>query len=153
MKRAFSSLFDYPVFKSAFTLLIAVISYVIHDNIIGVGVLVGLVIIDQLSGVWVALKENKFSSGAFRNGIVKLLFYLIIVGAFHSLSKVNPLLFDWMHLDDGALAYLSATEVISIVENSSAILGLPFPSGLLGKLKILSKTDGFKLKKKHRKEH
>ena len=143
LKKVWLSILDWPWIKIAFAMLISFVSYVFQENVIGVGVLVGLVCFDQISGVWLALKKGNFSSNGFRNGIVKLLFYLIIIASFHALPKISPTLFSWLSLDTGALAYLSVTEVISIVENSCLIVGIPFPSWLLDKLSLFIRFGTF----------
>jgi len=136
LKHNFASLWEFPWLKTALTVIASFITFFIHSNVMGVGVLVGLVLIDQLTGVWLAFKNNSFNSSAFRNGLIKLLMYFIIIGAFHSLSYVSLFIFGWMGLDTGALAWLAITEVISIVENACMIAGLPFPNGLLDKLRV-----------------
>ena len=138
LKQNIASLLEFPWLKTAITALLSFVAFFIHSNVMGVGILIGLVLLDQATGVWLALKNNSFNSSAFRNGLIKLLLYLLIVGAFHSLTYVSPFIFSWMSLDTGALAWLSLTEVISIVENACMILGLPFPNGLLDKLRVFA---------------
>lgn len=135
IKKSAFKLMDLSALKAIFVFVVTFIGYVFHENVIGIGILLGLVVIDQITGVWLALKKESFSSGAFRNGLIKLLFYMLIIAAFHSLPKISPLLFTWMHLDTGAMSYLAATEVISITENSYGIMGLPFPYFLTDKLR------------------
>lgn len=138
LKQHVVSLMEWPWLKASITALVSFIAFFIHENVLGVGVLVGLVILDQLTGVWVAIRNNSFNSSSFRNGLIKLLLYFVILGSFHSLSYTSIFIFGWMSLDTGALAWLSLTEVISIVENSCNLLGLPFPQGLLDKLRIFA---------------
>ena len=145
LKQNAASLLEFPWLKAAITALLSFIAFFIHSNVLGIGVLISLVLLDQATGVWLALKNNSFNSSAFRNGLIKLLLYLVIIGVFHSLTYVSPFIFSWMSLDTGALAWLSLTEVISIVENACMILGLPFPNGLLDKLRVFAHF-GFKKK-------
>jgi len=123
------------------TALLASIGFFIHNNLMGLAVLVGLVLVDQFTGVWSSLKDKTFDSFEFRNGLIKLLFYIIIIGSFHSLNYLSPTIFEFLKLDSGALIWLSATEVISIVENSCSLLNLPFPSWILDKLKLFTSVD------------
>lgn len=132
-----NSILEFKWFKTIITCIISFVSFFIHSNVLGVGVLVGLVIIDQIIGVYIALKNRTFTSSSFRNGLIKLLLYLIIVSVFHLLSYVNPV-FNFLGLDTAAITWLALTEVISIVENSCIILNLPFPSGILDKLRVFS---------------
>lgn len=140
LKHSVMSLTEFTGIKIIFTLVVSFISYFVHENVLGVAVLVGLVAVDQFTGVWLAIKKKIFSSNGFRAGIIKLLFYIIIVAAFHSLTKVNPTFFAYLALDTAALSYLAVTEVISIVENSSAIIGIPFPTWIKEKLSVFLKS-------------
>ena len=138
VKKAFLALWDFPVLKTIFALIVAVIGFAVNENILGVGVLIGLVLIDQFTGVWISLRDKRFSSFSFRNGLIKLLFYFIIIGSFHSLQYLSPLIFGWLKLDSAALSWLALTEVISIVENSCDILHLPFPNWILDKIRLFT---------------
>ena len=136
LKQNIASLMELPWLKTIVMILSSLIGMFIHSNVVGVLVLICLVILDQITGVWVALKNNSFTSNAFKNGLIKLLLYMLIISAFHSLTYISSFLFKWMSLDTGALAWLALTEVISIVENACMILDLPFPNGLLDKLRV-----------------
>ena len=132
--RVLSATCDWSWLKFIMLGIVAGIQFFVHENILSVAVLFGLVLIDQLSGVWAAIKQQTFQSSAFRNGVIKLLFYCVIVAAFHSLEYINRPIFEFLKLDSAALTWLATTEVISIVENSCTVLGLPFPTWLMDKL-------------------
>lgn len=148
IQRAWEAALDLSWVKATFVFILGLVEYAIHENLLGLSVLVGLVLLDQLTGVWIAVKNRTLSSSAFRNGLVKLLFYCVIIGTFHSLEYVNVTIFGFLELDCAALMWLAMTETISVIENSCTILGIPFPNWILDKLRLYVKDGEWKTKKK-----
>jgi len=146
LKTTAASIWNGAWWKSVVAFIVSAIAFLLHENVMGVGVLIGLVIIDQISGVWIAVRTNSFNSSAFRNGLIKLLFYCIILGAFHSLQIVNETIFVYLKLDTGALTWLTITEIVSIVENSCILIDIPFPNWILDKLRLFISFGKWKLK-------
>lgn len=128
------TIMENPLFKSIITLFSTFVSVVIHENVVGVGVLILLVILDQITGVINAIKEHAFKSTYFIKGLLKLFLYLVIISAFRLLFYINESVFGFLRLENIALMWLSTTETISIVENSLKILNMPSGKVLLSKL-------------------
>jgi phage-related holin len=80
-------------------------------------------VLDFICGVWVAKRTRTLSSLGMRRGIAKLLIYFIFIGAV-ALAEHSVLQTTVCTLT--AIGILSATEVLSIVENL-VLLGLPIP--------------------------
>jgi phage-related holin len=151
IQKAWDAAIDLSWVKTALVFMLGAVEYLIHENLIGLSVLVGLVLVDQVTGVWVALRKRTLSSSAFRNGLIKLLFYCIIIATFHSLEYVNSAIFGFLSLDKAALMWLAMTEAISVVENSCTLLNIPFPNWLLDKLRVYVKFGEWKTKGMRRK--
>lgn len=130
---------EHPIVKTIIAGLLYVLSTFVHEDAIKILILLSLVLVDMGTGIWVALKTKTFTSTKFRNGIIKLLFYCIMIGAFHALGQIS-LVFAALTLDTLCLVYLAATEVVSIIENSSKVLGISIPTWLLSKVKGFLKT-------------
>lgn len=146
-QRAWEAAMDLSWVKATFVFILGAVEYLIHENLIGLSVLVGLVLVDQMTGVWIAVRNRTLSSSAFRNGLVKLLFYCLIIAPFHSLEYVNSTIFGFLALDKAALMWLAMTEAISVVENSCTIVGIPFPNWILDKLRLYVKDGEWKTKR------
>ena len=82
-----------------------------------------LVAIDFICGVWAAKRSRTLSSLGMRRGIAKMLIYFIFINAV-ALAERSVLNTNVCTMT--AIGILSATEVLSIVENL-VILGLPIP--------------------------
>lgn len=114
------------------------VSEFISDHIAGIMVLLGLVLLDQVTGVAVAVKRQQFTSTKFRSGLIKLFMYLVLIVAFHLLGLVVAPL-QVIEIDKIATLYLAATEAFSIAENVNRFTGVPLPQWIRELLKSFGK--------------
>lgn len=90
-----------------------------------------LVFVDTFTGVIGAKlsKEEIKSAKFFRVALKTVVYYLLIAAAFNTEKLISPTFF----LDEAVLAFIGATELISIIENSGK-MGFVVPNKLLNKL-------------------
>lgn len=101
----------------------AFISFAVDGLGMAVVVLIVMMGIDYISGLMVGIVQQNLNSRIGWNGIVRKLYYLLLVGAVYSISYVVPGI---EFAGDGIAIALCAMELISITENGSKI-GLPMP--------------------------
>jgi toxin secretion/phage lysis holin len=82
-----------------------------------------LVIVDFITGVWVAAKSRTLSSLGMRRGISKVALYVVFICC---ISIAEHTVFHTTMATLGAIGLLAATEILSITENL-VMLGLPVP--------------------------
>lgn len=96
--------------------------------------LVVLILVDLLTGVWLGVQTKQFSSSRFRQTVIKLIMYSVMLATSHILGSIHAI-FVTILLEDGVLIFLAATEAISVLENCSRITGMPIPAWLSKKLR------------------
>lgn len=101
----------------------AIVSYAVDGLGIAVVILIVMMGIDYISGLMVAIVHRTLNSRIGWNGIVRKMYYLLLVGAVYSIAIVVPGI---EFAGDGVAIALCAIELISITENGSKI-GLPIP--------------------------
>lgn len=139
-----ASVVQTPVVKLIIAALLGLWQTFRDDHVVTLGLLVVLVLIDMGLGVWAAVKTKTFKSGKFRNTALKLFAYVIVVAVLHVLGYAYEDV-ESLSLDQGALLYFSATEVLSVFENLRIVTGVSLPTVLLGRIgkivKFLKKED------------
>lgn len=101
----------------------AIISYAVDGLGMAVVILIVMMGIDYISGIMVGIVQRNLNSRIGWNGVVRKLYYLLLVGAVYAISYVVPGI---EFAGDGIAIALCAMELISVTENGSKI-GLPMP--------------------------
>lgn len=100
-------------------------------------VLLGMMLLDFITGVMVAIVTKTVSSSVGRAGFIRKLYIIILIGAVYMLSNVIE---GMEYIGDGVtLAYI-VIEFLSIVENGGK-LGVPLPKILKESLVMLKGDD------------
>lgn len=128
-KQVFAQLSEAPVIKLLLATLVALHDTFIQEHTEGVLALVLLVVLDQASGVMCAVKKKQFTSHKFRNGLVKLFTYMVLISALHVTGEVSGVE-ALSGLDKLAIAWLIVTETLSIAENFQCATGIRIPTWL-----------------------
>ena len=89
--------------------------------------LLGLILLDYISGLLLAIQDKRISSQIGFMGILKKILIFVMVGIGHLLD--TTLLSGGQALRTGIIFFYAANEGISIIENLSAI-GFPIPQKL-----------------------
>ena len=127
--------------KVLLSALAATILAFASDHVAAFVALMVMVLLDQITGTWVAMRNGSFSSSGFRQGIIKLVCYSIIIVTFHLLEVVTPA-FVPLSLDSLAIVYLAVTEALSVMENASSLSGIQLSKEIKERLeKMLGKKD------------
>jgi toxin secretion/phage lysis holin len=132
---------SYTILKSILALALVALDFLMGNSInlyITIFVLVNL---DALTGISRAIKYKNFTSSKFRNTVIKLVGYFIIVVAATKLASVL-VIFEWLKFAEIVAAYICSVEFISIVENLKE-LGIVTPAWIIEKLNRFIKTGKF----------
>ena len=100
--------------------------------------LIGLIVMDYISGVIAAVVEKKLSSEVGAKGIAKKIFMLLIV-AVANIVDIN-VIGEGHVLKSVTVIFYLANECISLIENAGR-LGVPVPKKLLDVLEQLKNKD------------
>ncbi len=119
-------------------LFCAVMGFVFGDMDGLMKALVGLIILDYISGVMAAVVEKKLSSEVGAKGIAKKIFMLLIV-AVANIVDIN-VIGEGHVLKSVTMVFYIANECISLLENAGR-LGVPAPKKLLDVLEQLKNKD------------
>jgi len=127
-------------FKLLWAAFVVLLGQVVFDNQMALLVLFAFIATDWLTGIWAALRQRIFSSMRFRQSLVKILVYYLIISLFHSLDYFGEI-FRYLNLDTYVIAYLAIVELISILENCSKIYPqLTLPDWITSRLKVFRDT-------------
>jgi toxin secretion/phage lysis holin len=132
---------SYTILKSILAIALVALDFLLGNSInlyITIFVLVNL---DALTGISRAIKYKNFTSSKFRNTVIKLVGYFIIVVAATKLASVL-VIFEWLKFAEIVAAYICSVEFISIVENLKE-LGIVTPAWIIEKLNRFIKTGKF----------
>jgi toxin secretion/phage lysis holin len=111
----------------------AVVSYLFGGWSAMLGILLGFVVADYLSGVTAAAIEGKLSSSIGLRGIARKVFIFVIVAIAHLADRA---LGDGQMLRDAAIFFYLGNELLSLVENAGRI-GVPVPTVVVKAVEIL----------------
>jgi toxin secretion/phage lysis holin len=96
-------------------------------------VLVGMMLLDFVTGLMAGTKENGARSSVGVKGLVKKVYILLLIGAVYLLQTVVQIA---EFAADGITIAFIVTEFVSIVENGGR-LGVPLPQKLKNGIQIL----------------
>ena len=117
----------------------SVVSYLVDGLGIAVMVLITMMGIDYITGLMVGIVTKTLNSRIGFNGIIRKIYYLLLVAAVYAIALVIPGI---QFAGDGAAIALCVLEFVSITENGTKI-GLPMPKYIQNLLLIMKdKTDG-----------
>lgn len=114
----------------------AVISYSVDGLGMAVTVLIGFMSIDYVTGILCGIVNKNLNSRIGFNGIIRKIYYLMLVGSVYLLSLVIPGI---EYAGDGAAIAFCVLEFISITENGTK-MGLPLPTFIKNILSIVQDT-------------
>lgn len=116
----------------------AIISYAIDGLGLAVVVLIGLMAIDYATGLIAAVVKKELNSRIGFNGLLRKVYYLLLIGAVYALALVIP---DIKFAGDGLAIAMCVLEFVSIAENGTKI-NAPMPAFLKNILAIVKDKSG-----------
>ncbi|WP_185903596.1 phage holin family protein [Lysinibacillus sphaericus] len=116
----------------------ALISYAVDGLGMAVTVLIGFMAIDYLTGIMGGIVNRNLNSRVGFNGIIRKIYYLMLVGSVYLLSLVIPGI---EYAGAGAAIAFCVLEFISITENGTK-MGLPMPDFIKELLAIVKDKTG-----------
>lgn len=114
------------------------VSYSVDGLGMAVTVLIGFMAIDYLTGIMSGVVNQNLNSRTGFNGIIRKIYYLMLVGSVYLLSVVIPGI---EYAGDGAAIAFCVLEFISITENGTK-MGLPMPDFVKNILAIVKDKTG-----------
>lgn len=115
-----------------------IVSYSVDGLGMAVTVLIGFMAIDYLTGIMSGVVNQNLNSRIGFNGIIRKIYYLMLVGSVYLLSVVIPGI---EYAGDGAAIAFCVLEFISITENGTK-MGLPMPDFVKNILAIVKDKTG-----------
>jgi toxin secretion/phage lysis holin len=110
------------------------VSYLIGGVGLAITVLLGLMLIDLITGLMVAAYNKNVSSKIGSKGFIRKLYVILLIGAVYLVEKVA---FEQAgYIGDGVVVAYCIIEFISIVENGGK-MGLPIPEPLKKIIEVL----------------
>lgn len=116
----------------------ALISYSVNGFGMAVTVLIGFMAIDYLTGILSGIANHNLNSRIGVNGIIRKIYYLMLVGSVYLLALVIPGI---EYAGDGAAIAFCVIEFISITENGTK-MGFPTPTFIKNILAIVKDKAG-----------
>ncbi|MEB2281064.1 phage holin family protein [Lysinibacillus xylanilyticus] len=116
----------------------ALVSYAVDGLGMAVTVLIGFMAIDYLTGIMGGIVNRNLNSRVGFNGIIRKIYYLMLVGSLYLLSLVIPGI---EYAGDGAAIAFCVLEFISITENGTK-MNLPMPDFIKEILAIVKDKTG-----------
>jgi len=114
------------------------VSYSVNGLGMAVTVLIGFMAIDYITGILSGVVNQNLNSRVGFNGIIRKIYYLMLVGSVYLLSLVIPGI---EYAGDGAAIAFCVLEFISITENGTK-MGLPMPDFIKNILFIVKDKTG-----------
>lgn len=116
----------------------AIISYSVDGLGMAVTVLIAFMSIDYITGIMSGIVNKNLNSRIGFNGIIRKIYYLMLVGSVYLLALVIPGI---EYAGDGAAIAFCVLEFISITENGTK-MGLWMPNFIKNILSIVKETTG-----------
>lgn len=116
----------------------ALVSYSVDGLGMAVTVLIGFMAIDYITGIMSGIVNHNLNSRIGFNGIIRKIYYLMLVSSVYLLSLVIPGI---EYAGDGAAIAFCVLEFISITENGTK-MGLWMPNFIKNILSIVKETTG-----------
>lgn len=114
------------------------VSYAVEGLGIAVSILIVLMAIDYATGIMQGMVNQNLNSRIGFNGVIRKLYYLMLVGATYALALVVPGI---EHAGYGAAIAFCVLEFISITENGVK-MGLWIPNSIKKLLAIVKDSTG-----------
>ncbi|QDP99414.1 phage holin family protein [Lysinibacillus fusiformis] len=114
------------------------VSYSVDGLGMAVTVLIGFMAIDYFTGIMGGIVNRNLNSRIGFNGIIRKIYYLMLVGSVYLLALVIPGI---EYAGDGAAIAFCVLEFISITENGTK-MGLPTPDFIKNILAIVKDKSG-----------
>ncbi|MED3804956.1 phage holin family protein [Lysinibacillus xylanilyticus] len=115
-----------------------IVSYSVNGLGMAVTVLIGFMAIDYITGIMSGIVNQNLNSRVGFNGIIRKIYYLMLVSSVYLLSLVIPGI---EYAGDGAAIAFCVLEFISITENGTK-MGLPMPDFIRKILAIVKDKTG-----------
>ncbi|MFJ8516166.1 phage holin family protein [Lysinibacillus xylanilyticus] len=115
-----------------------IVSYSVNGLGMAVTVLIGFMAIDYITGIMSGIVNQNLNSRVGFNGIIRKIYYLMLVSSVYLLSLVIPGI---EYAGDGAAIAFCVLEFISITENGTK-MGLPMPDFIRNILAIVKDKTG-----------
>lgn len=119
--------------KGAVGVIGAVISYLVDGLGLAFVILLGMMAIDYATGIMAAVVNKNLSSSIGRNGFIRKMYVILLIGAIYMLASVVDGL---KYIGDGVTIAYILIEFISITENGGK-LGAPMPAQLKQIIQVL----------------
>lgn len=116
----------------------ALISYAVDGLGMAVTILIVMMAIDYATGIMQGIVNQNLNSRIGFNGVIRKMYYLLLVGAIYALALVVPGI---EHAGFGAAVAFCVLEFISITENGTK-MGLWMPDFIKKLLSIVKDTTG-----------
>ncbi|WP_427110456.1 phage holin family protein [Lysinibacillus xylanilyticus] len=113
------------------------VSYSVNGLGMAVTVLIGFMAIDYITGIMSGIVNQNLNSRVGFNGIIRKIYYLMLVSSVYLLSLVIPGI---EYAGDGAAIAFCVLEFISIMENGTK-MGLPMPGFIRNILAIVNEQN------------
>lgn len=110
--------------KAGFTFVGGIISWMVGGLGVAFVVLLGLMVIDFLTGLMVGYLQKDLNSSKGKEGLIKKTFILLLIGAVYMIQVAIPALSSLGYAADGVAIAYCVIEFLSIVENGGK-LGVP----------------------------
>jgi toxin secretion/phage lysis holin len=94
------------------------VSYIVDGLGLALTFLLCMMVIDVITGLMVAGKGNQIKSSLFRQGLVRKLYILLLIGAVYMVDK---LVLDTGYIGDGVTIAFVINEFVSITENGGKL--------------------------------
>lgn len=113
------------------------ISYLIDGFGLAFAILLGMMVIDCITGLLVAVVNKNLNSSIGRNGFIRKMYILLLIGAIYLLGQAVEGL---SYIGDGVTVAYIVIEFISITENGGK-LGVPMPGAVKKVIAVLKDGD------------
>lgn len=113
------------------------ISYLVGGFGLAFTILLGMMLLDYITGILVGISTKSLSSSIGRNGFIRKMYVIILIAAIYMLSQVVEGL---SYIGDGVTIAYIVVEFISITENGGK-LGVPMPKLVKDTISMLKGDD------------
>lgn len=121
----------------------AFVSFLVHGLGLAVTVLIALMAIDYITGLFAAIVNRELNSRIGFNGLIRKMYYLLLIGAVYLIALVIPVL---EHAGAGAAIAFCVLELVSIAENGTK-MNIYIPDFIKNILAVVKEKTGEGMKK------
>lgn len=119
--------------KASVAFVSTFISFLVEGFGLAFVILLGMMAIDYITGIMVGVVQKKLSSSIGRNGFIRKMYVVLLIGAIYMLASVIEGL---GYVGDGVTVAYILIEFISVTENGGK-LGAPMPPQLKQIIEVL----------------